>query len=217
MDTVTKAKEWINQNAPMLSILYTNKYVGIGYDKFASLPAKQQRQILFGILGGLGGLLFLYLTISYYTLWSESREAREAYTMIDSLMQYQKSKRDKSQYLQHLERNSQLAGTGQFKEHVLSQAKQAGISQRFIQVEEKAELDNPELKKGEGDIKVKQVSVNVEKINLQQLKGFLTALEFGSYNLNIPTLQITNDSKIRGYMQAKFTVVAYLFQTEESL
>ena len=225
MDAITKAKDWINQNAPMLGVVYQNKYAGMIYDRFASLPAKQQRQILFWVIGGMGGVLFLYLLVSYYTLWSQTREAREAYGMIDMLMQYQKSKRDKSQYLQHLERNSQLSAPGEFKNHLLGQVKQSNISQRLVQVEEKAEADSASGtgtggasgKKMESDVKVKQAMMVVDKVNLQQLKTLLTNIEFGSYNLSVPALQISNDDKIRGYMKAKFTVVAYLFQSEEGM
>jgi hypothetical protein len=218
MDSITKAKEWVNQNVPMLNILFQNKYIGMIYDRFASLPAKQQRQIIMAVMGGMGGILALYLLLSYYSLWSESHSSYESQAMINLLMQHQKTRRDKSHILQQLERNSQLTNEGAFKAYILSQAKQSNISNRFIQIEEKPVGDTKAGEPGKpGDVQAKQVTVTVDKVNLQQLKTLISAVEFGQYSVSIPSLNITNDDKIRGYMKAKFTVVAYVFQAEEGV
>lgn len=65
MDGWTKFKEWVNENAPMLAVVYNNKYVGMGYDRFASLPAKQQKQTLLGILGGFVFIVVMFLFVPY--------------------------------------------------------------------------------------------------------------------------------------------------------
>ena len=40
MDSLEKAKEWVRENVPMLSQVWENKYVGMAYDRFASLPPR---------------------------------------------------------------------------------------------------------------------------------------------------------------------------------
>lgn len=216
MDKWTKAKEWINENAPMLAVVYQNKYVGMGYDHFASLPAKQQKQIILGSVGGFFALIFFYLLWSYISLWSSSSAAKESYSMANLLQQYQKNRRDKSAMLSHLERSAQLAGPGQFKTHLLNQGKQAAISQRMMQVEEKGDGDGaPDGAKASQDVKIRQATVTLEKINLTQLKSFLNNIEYGPYHLGISSIRISNDDKIRGYMKVELGVVAYLFQSEE--
>jgi len=214
MDKWTKAKEWINENAPMLANVYQNKYVGMGYDHFASLPAKQQKQVILGSLGALFALIFGYLLWSYLSLWSSSSSAKESYAMANLLQQYQKNRRDKSSLLQHLERSSQLAGPGQFKAHLMNQGKSAAISQRMMQVEEKDGAEGDPAKAGQ-DVKVRQATVVLEKINLSQLKSFLNNIEYGPHQMGISSIRISNDDKIRGYMKVELGVVAYLFQSEE--
>jgi hypothetical protein len=54
----------------------------------------------------------------------------------------------------------------------------------------------------------------MQRVNLSQLKNFLNNVEFGPYNLSVSSIKITNDSKIRGYMNVDLGVVAYLFQAE---
>jgi len=214
MDKWTKAKEWINENAPMLANVYQNKYVGMGYDHFASLPAKQQKQVILGSLGAVFALIFGYLLWSYLSLWSYSSSAKESYAMANLLQQYQKNRRDKSSLLQHLERSSQLAGPGQFKAHLMNQGKAAAISQRMMQVEEKDGAEGDPAKVGQ-DVKVRQATVVMEKINLSQLKSFLNNIEYGPHQMGISSIRISNDDKIRGYMKVELGVVAYLFQSEE--
>lgn len=216
MDKWTKAKEWINENAPMLAVVYQNKYVGMGYDHFASLPSKQQKQVILGTLGGFFAIIFFYLLWSYISLWSYSSQAKESYSMANLLQQYQKSRRDKSALLQNLEKSSQLSAPGQFKTHLLNQGKAAAISQRMMQVEEKGDAEVKEDgAKSSQDVKVRQATVTLEKINLNQLKSFLNNIEYGSYQMGISSIRILNDDKIRGYMKVELGVVAYLFQSEE--
>lgn len=211
MDKWTKVKEWVNENAPMLAGLYNNKYVGMGYDRFASLPPKQQKQVLLGVVGGFFAIVFGYLLYSYLSLWSYSSKAKDSYAMANLLQQYQKNRRDKSAQLSHLERSAQLASPGQFKEHLLQQGRAASISQRMMQVEEKPDAGD-EAAAGR-DVRMRQATVTLEKVNLNQLKSFLNNVEFGPYQLGVSSIKITNDDKIRGYMKVELGVVAYLFET----
>lgn len=214
MERWTKIKEWINENAPMLTGVYQNKYIGMVYDRFASLPPKSQKQVVLGSIGGIFAIVVGYLLFSYLSLWSYSGQAKESYAMANLLQQYQKNRRDKSAQLQHLERAGQLAAPGQFKEHLVSQGRGASISHRMMQVEEKPDANDDESKQG-GDVRIRQATVILEKVNLSQLKGFLNNVEFGPYHLGVSSIKILNDDKIRGYMRVELGVVAYLFQTEE--
>lgn len=212
MNKWTKVKEWIQENAPFLANLYQNKYIGMLYDRFASLPPKQQKQAILGSIGAVAFLVLSFLLMSYLTLWSSSQSAKDSYAMANLLLQFQKNRRDKAGQIQHLDRNAQLAGPGQFKEHLISQGRAASISQRMMQVEEKPDTNDGEPGR---DVRMRQATVTLERINLNQLKGFLQNVEFGPYNLGISSLKITNDDQIRGYMKVEMGVVAYLFQSEE--
>lgn len=213
MESITKAKDWIRENVPMVSQIYENKYVGMAYDRFASLPPKQQKQILGGTVFGTIGIVGLYLLFSYIDLWSASGKAQKSYTMINMLLQYQKQQRDKSGQIQQLERNSQLAQPGAFKQHLLDQARNAGISARMVQAEEKPDGTGSGDEKGSSDVKIRQASVTLQRVNLSQLKSFMTSVEFGQHNLSVSSIKITNDDKIRGYMNVELGVVAYIFQS----
>ena len=216
MDNWIKAKEWINENAPMLAYLYQNKYVGMAYDRFASLPPKQQKQVVLGGFSAVVGIVVLFLFLSYISFWSAASTAKESYAMVTLLQQFQKNQRDKAGQIQHLERNAQLAQPGQFKEHLIVQGRAATISPRMIQVDEKSDGGEGEEGKGAREVKLKQATVTLERVNLMQLKNFLQNVEFGPYNLSVSSIKITNDDKIRGYMKVELGIVAYLFQTEES-
>lgn len=217
MDSWTKVKEWVNENAPMLAVLYQNKYVGMAYDRFASLQAKQQKQVIFGSAGGLVAIVLGYIFLSYLSLWGSSGQATTAESMINMLQDYQKARRDKSGQIQNLERNNLLSAAGQFKTALTEDGRSAGISPRCIQVEEKpdGEGEAPDEPKGSHDVKIKQATVSLQRVNLSQLRNFLNNVEFGTYNLSVSSIKITNDSKIRGYMNVDMGIVAYLFQTDE--
>jgi|GEM_PF-1445827 len=217
MDTVAKIKEWINENAPILTNVYQNKYVGMAYDRFASLPPTQQRQVVTGFFIGIIALIMLVLGSSYFSLWASSRKAKKSYVMVDQLLQYQKNRRGQSPQIQHLERNNQLAPMGAFKQYLSDQGRNANISPRVLQIEEKeAPAEREEDAKGAQEVRVKQAMVKIQRINLNQLKAFLQNIEFGQYNLGVSSLKITNDDKVRGYMNVEVAIVAYLFQTDEN-
>ncbi len=216
MTNFAKMKEWINENAPMLNILYQNKYVGMGYDRFASLPAKQQKQVILGSIFGALGLFVLYLLVAYITLWSTSRATQQSYAMVNVLEQYQKTRRDRAPQIQQLERNSRLAGAGQFKQHLLDQGRNANVSPRMMDVEERSAGVDSDPKGGGSDLKMRQAKVTLQKVNLNQLKSFLQNIEFGQYNLSVSSIKISNDSDLRGYMKVEMGVVAYLFKIDES-
>ena len=217
MASWTKVKEWVNENAPVFAVIYQNKYVGMVYDRFGSLPAKQQKQLILTSFSCFVSLLVIFLGFSYYSLWSYSSNAKEAYQMIGMLQQYEKECRDKSTQIQSLDRNAQLAPPGELKQQLLNQARTAAISPRLIQVEEKADgEEKDDESKGGHDVKMKQATVTMERVNLQQLKDYLAAVELGPFNLSISSVKITNDDKIRGYMKVELGVVAYLFPSEEA-
>ena len=216
MDSVAKLKEWVNEKAPFLAVIYQNKYVGMLYDRFASLPPKQQRQVIGGIFGVTSFTVVGYLLWSYISLWSVSSQTSETYAMSNMLQQYQKSRRDRSQQLQLLSLNSQLGSPGVLKQYLIEAGRPAGISQRMVQVEERGEAgvgDDPKAKK---EVKIKQATVSLQRINLTQLSGYLKGIEFGKFNVGVSSLKIINDDKLRGYLTAEISVMAYLFESDES-
>lgn len=205
-------KEWITENVPMVSVLYQNKYVGMLYDRFASLPPKRQRSVVLWSFIGAIAFILGYLFISYLSLWSHSSRARKASFMVNMLQQYQKEHREKSAQIQVLEMNNELATNGALKQHILDQGRMASISPRMLQVEEKdAAQDQMEDPKSVLDMRMKQASVKLQRVNLKQLRDLLRNIESGRYNLNITSLKILNDDKIRGYMNVEMSVVVYLF------
>ncbi len=214
MDKMAKVKEWINENAPMLNKVYQNKYVGMAYDRFASLPPSQQKQLILGGFGGVIALIAGYLLLSYISLWSTSREVHQSLRMVSLLQQHQKTQRSQGAEMANLERNNQLATPGQLKEHLVRQAQAAKISARMMKIEETpASAGRGEDSKG-GDVRLKQASVQLEKVNLTQLAQFLNNVEFGGFNLSVSSIKITNDPKYRGYMNVEMGVVVYLFSAE---
>jgi hypothetical protein len=216
MDTFSKFKEWVNEHVPILAVLYENKYVGMAYDRFASLPPKQQRQVMIGVALGFVAIVTGFILSSYFSLWSYSSRVDKSAEMINMLQQYQKQRRAKSGQIQNLGRNGELAAAGAFKTALVNQARSASISPRMVQVEERDESPGGEDDPKAGhDVKLKQATVKLQRVNLTQLQAFLQIVEFGGYNLSISSLKITNDDKIRGYMNVDMGVVAYLFQTEE--
>ena len=131
------------------------------------------------------------------------------------ILQYQKYRRDKSEELQLLNRNSQLAPTGQLKQVLLKAAGAAGISPRMIQVAERAEagVGGGDSKKKE--VKIKESTVSLQRVNLTQVSNYLKAIEYGTYNLSVSSIKIINDEKLRGYLTVDITVMAYLFEGDE--
>lgn len=214
MDRMAKVKEWINENAPMLNVLYQNKYAGMAYDRFASLPPRQQKQIILGSFAAVVAVVAGYIFFSYLSLWSLSSKAEQSYRMVTLLQQHQRTQKSQSGQVAVLERNSELSASGQFKEHLVRQAQAARISARMVKVEETP--DNPGG--GEdgrtGDVRIRQASVILEKVTLTQLTRFLNNVELGPYNLSVSSIKVTNDDKIRGYMNVEMGVVAYLFSSE---
>ena len=209
-----KIKEWIGANVPMMARIYENKYLGMLYDRFASLPTKQQKQLLFGSLFGGTGLVFLYFIVSYLSLWSDGKSIRDSSSMVNLLMQYQKNQQEKGSEIKNLDRNARLAEAGQLKDHLLTQGRASNISMRSMQIEEKPDHEESDTK-AVHDLKMKQATVVLERVNLNQLTGFLNSVEFGAYNLSISSLKLINDEKIRGYMRVELGIVAYIFNAPE--
>lgn len=214
MNKITKIKEWINQNAPMLAHLYENKYVGMVYDRFASLPANRQRQVILGSFAGIGLIVFGVLFGLYLSFWGEVSKADKAQAMMDMLLKFQKSRRAQEVELAQLERNKNLAGNDGLKNYLVEQGKLANISPRMIKAEERPEAGE-DAKKGSSDVRLKQASVRLEKINLSQLRDFLKNVEFGPYSVIVSSVNIANDDKLRGYMNVEVGVVAYLFKGDD--
>lgn len=200
----------------MVSVLYQNKYVGMLYDRFASLPPKRQRSVVLGSFIGAIAFIVGVLFFSYLSLWSYSSRVHKAYAMVNMLQQYQKERREKSAQIQVLEMNNELAVPGALKLHLLERGRMASISQRMLQVEEKdAAQDQMEDPKSAQDARIKQANVKLQRVNLRQLRDLLRNIESSRYNLNITSLKILNDDKIRGYMNIEMSVVVYLFSGGE--
>jgi hypothetical protein len=213
MDSVVKIKEWINENVPMLSKAYENKYVGMLYDRFASLPARRQRQWIAGIVGTIAIVLMGYLFFAYWSLWSTSVRVKEADRMANMLIQYQKQRRDKSSSIRSLSRNNSLSASGRLKQALTDVGRLSTISPRMITVDEKS--DEGGDAKNVSDIQTKRATVTLTRVTLLQTTKYLKAVENGQYDLGITSLRITNDDKIRGYMKVELGIVAYLFQGDE--
>ncbi|NBX92932.1 MAG: hypothetical protein EB120_10450 [Proteobacteria bacterium] len=216
MEETSKIKTWIQEQAPMLQVLYQNKYVGMIYDRFASLPPPQQRKMIFGTMGLIAGSVALYLLVAYYSLWSISNRARDASAMGTHLQEYQKIRRDKSQLIGTLEGNSILAPPGQMKQKLMDMGRITGISPRMMSVNEAGEASaRSEDGKPSSELKIKQATVSLQKVTLTQLVNYLKNIESGQYSLSISSFKIQNDSKLRGYMNVELQVMAYLFAPEE--
>ena len=215
MENTMKIKEWINEKAPWLAILYENKYFSAGYEKLAGLPPEKQKKVVTWFVMASISITFLYLITSYVSLWSVSSGTDDIYSMNNMILQYQKYRRDKSEELQLLNRNSQLAPTGQLKQVLLKAAGAAGISPRMIQVAERAEagVGGGDSKKKE--VKIKESTVSLQRVNLTQVSNYLKAIEYGTYNLSVSSIKIINDEKLRGYLTVDITVMAYLFEGDE--
>ncbi len=210
METVKRAQDWIKENVPLLAIVYENKYVGMLYDRFASLPPKQQKQM---ILGAISGVLFIaisYIFLSYLSLWSDYSKIERAREMEGLILRYQKDVRDKGPQLDSIDRNSRLLGPGQFKQALLGEARSAQISPRQVEVTEKPEGNHEE---GGTDMKILQATVTLNRVNLAQVKAFLSNVELGQQNLSVSSVKISNDEKLRGYMKVEMGIVAYVFQS----
>src|SRR5437899_1786864 len=82
MDSFSKFKEWVNEHVPMLAVVYENKYVGMAYDRFASLPPKQQRQVMIGVGLGIVAIITGFILSSYLSLWTYSGRADKYYQRI---------------------------------------------------------------------------------------------------------------------------------------
>lgn len=215
MEGTSKIKEWINEKAPGLSVIYQNKYVGMAYDRFASLPPKKQRQWVVWSVGASLTVVVVCLLTAYWNLWTTSADTQDVYSMSNMILQYQKYRRDRSDELALLSRNAQLAAPGQLKHVLLQTAAASGISPRMIQVEERAEAGvgggNPKKK----EVKIKESTISMQKVTLTQMSNYLKAIEYGNYNLIISSIKIINDDKLRGYLNVDLTVMAYLFEGEE--
>lgn len=207
MDFATKAKAWINENAPMLAVVYQNKYVGMAYDRFASFSPKEQKSIIVGAFASTVLLIFAYLFFSYLSLWGGSDKAARAYQMINEVQNFQRNMREKNAQIQSIQGRSPVAEPGRLKALLVENAKAAGISPRFAEIEEKPDATSEEKS---SDIRIRQATVVLNRINLTQLKSFLTSVELGASSLSVASVKITNDDKLRGYMKVELGVVAYV-------
>ncbi|MFM8315385.1 MAG: hypothetical protein ACKOA8_13950, partial [Deltaproteobacteria bacterium] len=141
---------------------------------------------------------------------------QELYSMNNLILQYQKSRRDRGEELQLLNRNAPLAAPGQLKQFLFQTSATAGISPRMIQVEERAEAgvgggSDPKKK----EVRIKESTVSLQRINLTQLITYLKNIEYGNFNLVVSSVKISNDDKLRGYLNADLSIMAYLFEGDE--
>jgi len=208
-----KIKTWIKDNGPKLT---ENKYVGLAYDRFASLPPNQQRQLTIAVFTAIILVVVLFLGSSYLSLWSFSKRSSDAEKMIMLIQKFQKDNAETGNQMAALGRNNLLAGRGALKNHLISRGRSASISPRMLTVEETtATTQGGEEGKDGEKVRTKRATVKLERVNLNQLIGFLQAVEFGSYDLSISSLTIQNDDKVRGYMDVDLGIVAYLFEVNE--
>lgn len=215
MNSISKAKEWIKTNFPMLSSLYENKYVGMLYDRFISLPSEQQRRVIIGGIGSVIVLVFSIVLSTYIGYSSSIGKADKSQNMINMLLQYQKTRRSQDQQIMVLDRNRSLTNPGALKNAIVEEAKAANISPRMIKVDQHTEPGKPHDDSKGSDLKVQEATVRIERVNLSQVKGFLQNIEKGTYNLNLTYLKIVNDEQLRGYMNVDANVSAYLFDKAE--
>ncbi|NBY19038.1 hypothetical protein EBQ74_02030, partial [bacterium] len=152
---------------------------------------------------------------SYWSLWSLSSETQDAYSMSNMILQYQKYRRDRAEDLILLSKNSQLSAPGQLKQVLLQTAASAGISPRMIQVEERAEAGVGGTDSKKKEFKIKESTVSAQRITLSQLTSYLKAVEYGNFSLIVSSIKITNDDKLRGYLNVDMTIMAYVFEGDE--
>jgi hypothetical protein len=217
MEATSKIKAWIKEQVPMLTVLYENKYVGMAYDRFGSLPPQQQRRLIFTFVGIVFGIVTLYLGINYYSLWSVTSRSKDAVSMGALLQNYQKVQRDKSQEIQGFERNAALSNPGQLRQRLLDIGRTTGISPKMMDAKERDEASaRTEESKPSTELKIKQASVSLQKVNLTQLVNYLKNVESGDFNLNVSALKIKKDAQMRGYMNVELEVIATIFAAEET-
>ncbi len=211
MMNIDKTKDWIRENIPMLMIVFENKYTGMLYDRFASLPPTRQKQVIMGTCFTIMGIVMLHLTYSYWGLYSSNRQTRQSQEMVSVLKSFQKQQKEQSSEIRLMERNGALAEPGGLKGHLLAQARQVGISPRMIQAEESGDGGGEETASGKGDLQMRRATVKLQRVNLAQLKNYLEGVEFGNFSLDVSSIKIKNDDKVRGYMDVEMGIVAYLF------
>jgi hypothetical protein len=133
--------------------------------------------------------------------------------MVTFLRQHQKQQKEQSTELRLIERNSALAGAGALKAQLITTARSAGISPRMVQAEESNDSSPVVDESKPSDVQMKRATVTLQRVNLSQLKNFLQGVEFGNFSMEVSSIKIRNDEKIRGYMDVDLGVVAYLFNS----
>ncbi len=237
---IAQIKEWIQSNIPMLAKLYDNKYASMLLDRFQSLPANVQRNAYLGGIGFFGLLILGYLGTLLFSLWQMSSELGSLKNKIQLCLRYQKTYESKAANLAAVSPNAYLDSFNAVKDALLMESRVAGISPRMIQVtpvdrtpalpfsqgpsEPPSEAARAHGKATQGEpasgpsipkksIAPSQVLVKLERVNLNQFKGFLQNVEFGKYRFTISSLHIANDDRIRGYMGADI-VLDYFSRTD---
>ncbi len=209
-----KVNDWLKENIPTLAKVFDNKYLNMAYDRYASLPPKQQKMLAGAAVGSVVFIILGYLFVSYLSLWSANSTVGRSAEMISMLREHQKVITRKGGEVEGLERGNQLGAPGALKGHLVGQARIANISPRMIVVEEKEGPSEPDAK-ASADLRLKQATVKLNRVNLNQLKGFLEAVEFGAVPLSISSLRVRNDDQLRGYLNVELGIVAYLFQNSQ--
>lgn len=207
MTSLGKAKEWINQHFPSLKVFYENKYVGMAYDQFASLPAQKQKQVILSIFGVIFLVVMLLLLSFFLDFYKQSNLVSNSEVMMGMLQDFEKSKRDQDSKLFLLERNSQLQDSNAIKRFIGDQARVLNISPRLVKVEEM-----PPAGDSKDGPSTKQALVKLERVNLSQLMALLQAVEYGSFAVKVGSLRVKNDEKIRGYLHAEFLMEVHFLQ-----
>lgn len=214
MELLNKLKSWWAANGPNLEGASENKYVAMVYDRFGSLPPAQQRQVTIGVFSFVGFILIIVFFFSYSGLRTLTLRASQSKEMISLLQQYQKESQASGGGSQtSLGGNGNLVARGSLRNHLEGQARKNKISARMMKVDEKLET-KPASGGEKGSVKVKRATVNLERVNLNQLVGFLQSVEHGNFDLSVSSLKITNDRQVRGYMNVDMGIVAYIVSSE---
>lgn len=215
MSTKDKIKSWLQEQAPMLTVLYENKYIGMAQDRFASLPPQTQKKALLGLVLSVFGLVGLFLVFNYVQLWKLNSRNKEALALGVVIQQYQKTSRDKADELSEIERSAGLSAPGQLKQKLLDVGRLAGISPKLIQAEERGEGSFPATPgKPNTEQKFKKATVSLEKMTLPQILNYIKNVESGPESITISSLKIRSDEKLRGYMGVDIEVQMQIVNRE---
>ena len=193
--------EWINENVPMLKRLIRNKYVDMMYDRFASLDAQRQRQIIIGTIAALILLLVFIVFMGYSSYWAVLRQTQRTRSLAYACLQFQRELQE-SAVLQEkgAVREQDVAEHQDLRQVVMDAARMAHFPPQSVIVEP-LPADAPPGPGLTSGSSTPSSQIRIERMNLLQLKMFLQRLELGPQRFAVERIQIANDDKVRGFMR----------------